>query len=184
MKISKKVLKYIGIGIYVIALVASGYVLFGKLGEQSEVDDELTLAKANLERTNINRLSEQIGNLEDQLTQITSQTDTMKNMMSQEIANVAASTIVFEIADATYVEVMDLNSLSAFSEVLEDIPCNVVPLEAMIEGNLEDLVSFVTRLNTSLTTGAIKSINMDIPESSTGEKPMATISLLIYNYQD
>jgi hypothetical protein len=184
MKISKKVLRYIGIGIYVIALFASGYMLFGKLGEQSEVDEQLALAEANLERTDTNRLSEQIANLEDQLTQISSQTDTMKNMMSQEIANVAASTIVFEIADATYVEVVDLNSLSAFSEVLENIPCNVVPLEAKIEGNLEDLVSFVTRLNTTLTTGMIKSVNLDIPESSSGVKPMATISLHIYNYQD
>jgi Tfp pilus assembly protein PilO len=184
LKISKKVLRYIGIGIYVIALLVSGYLLFGKFGEQSKVDEELTLAEANLERTDTDRLSGQISDLEDQLTQITSQTDTMKNMMSQEIANVAASTIVFEIADATYVEVIDLNSLSAFSEVLEDIPCNVVPLEAKIEGNVEDLVSFVTRLNTTLTTGVIKSVKLDIPESSTGQQPMATISLLIYNYQD
>ncbi|MBN2077069.1 MAG: hypothetical protein JW762_16110 [Dehalococcoidales bacterium] len=184
MKISKKVLIYIGIGTYVIAAVTVGYILFGKLDEQGKIDDELTTANANLERTDINRLSTQASELEDQLDQITSQTDTMKNMMSQEIANVAASTLVFDVAGKNYVEVIDLNSLSAFSEMLEDIPCTVVPLEAIIEGNVEDIVSFVTQLNTTLTTGVVKSIDLTIPEVSTGVKPTATISLLIYNYQE
>ena len=99
MKISKKALKYIGIGVYVIALAVSGYMLFGKLDEQSKVDDELTLAVANLERTNVERLSAQISELEGQLTQITSQTDTLTNMMSENFSNVAASTIAFEVAE-------------------------------------------------------------------------------------
>jgi ASC-1-like (ASCH) protein len=184
LKVSKKILVYIGLGAYVIVAAAVGYTLFGKLEEQGKVDDALILAMANLEKTDINRLSAQMNDLEDQLEQITSQTDTMKNMMSQEIANVAASTIVFEVAGKNYVEVIDLNSLSAFSEVLENIPCNVVPLEAVIEGKIDDLVSFVTQLSTSLTTGVIKSVNLNIPEVSTGVKPTATISLLIYNYQD
>ena len=184
MKINKKTLKLIGIGVYIIVAVASGYILFGKLDEQSKVNDELTSAKADLERTDADRLSAQISDLEDQLTQITTQTNTMKNMMSLEIANVAASTIVFDVAGKNYVEVIDLNSLSAFSDVLENIPCTVVPLEAIIQGNVEDLVSFVTQLNTTLTTGVIKSVNLNIPEASTGVKPTATISLLIYNYQD
>lgn len=184
MKISKKALKYLGIGVYIIAAAISGYILFGKLGEQSKVDEELTLANANLERTDVARLSTQISELEDQLTQITSQTDTMKNMMDQEIANVRATNMVFDVAGKNYVEVMDLNSLSAFPEVLEKIPCNVVPLEAIIEGNVEDLVSFVTQLNTALSTGVIKSVNLNIPDPTTGAKPTATISLLIYNYQE
>ena len=184
MKISKKVLIYIGIGAYLIAVVAVGYMLFGKLDEQSKVEEELTTAKANLERTDINRLSTQVSELEEQLDQITSQTDTMKNMMSQDIENVRAITLAFEVAGTSYVEVLDLNSLSKFSEVLEHIPCTVVPMEALIEGNVEDLVTFITELNTTLTTGVIKSVDLNIPEESTGVKPTATISLLIYNYQE
>jgi hypothetical protein len=184
LKVSKKVLIYIGVGAYLIAVVAVGYILFGKLDEQGKIEEELTTAKANLERTDINRLSTQKSELEEQLDQITSQTETMKNMMSQEIANVAASTKVFEVARNNYVEVIDLNSLSAFSDKLENISCNVVPLEAIIEGSVEDIVGFVTQLNTTLTTGVVKSINLTIPEASTGIKPTATISLLIYNYQE
>jgi hypothetical protein len=131
-KISKKALKYIGIGVYIIALAVSGYMLFGKLGEQSKVDEELALAEANFERTDIDRLSAQISELEGQRNQLISQTDTMKEMMSQEIWNVRASTLVFDVAGKNYVEVIDLNSLSAFSEVLENVPCNIVPLEEII----------------------------------------------------
>ena len=71
MKISKKALKYLGIGVYVIALAVSGYMLFGKLDEQSKVEEELTLAKDKFEMTNVERLSGQISELEDQLAQIT-----------------------------------------------------------------------------------------------------------------
>lgn len=184
MKKNKKLLVYIGIGVYVIAAAASGYILLGKFSEQSKVDEELTLAEADLERTDIDRLSGQIGELEEQLTAIIAQTDTYKTMMSKELFNVRASTIVFDVAGENYVEVIDLNSKSAFPEMLKNIPCDVVPLEAIIEGNVEDIVSFVTQLNTALTTGVIKSVNLTIPESSTAVKPTAVISLLIYNYQD
>jgi hypothetical protein len=184
LKISKKVLIYLGIGIYVIALATSGYMLFGKFDEQSKVDEELTLAMDNLERTDIDRLSAQISELEDQHNQITSQTDALTNMMSEKKTNVDASTITFDVAEKNYVEVLDLSSLSAFSEDLLNVPCNVVPLEAIIEGSVEDIVNFVTQLNTALTTGVIKSVKLNIPEGGTGVKPTATISLLIYNYQD
>jgi len=184
MKISKKVLRYLGIGIYAIALVVSGYLLFGKLGEQSKVDDELTLAKANLERTDTNRLSNQISDLEDQLAQISSESDTLREMMSEEKSQVVASTITFEVAGKNYIDVIDLNSKNSYPELLANLPCIVVPLEAIVEGNVEDIVTFVTQLNTTITTGVIKSVNLNIPEGDTGVKPTATISLLIYNYQD
>lgn len=184
MKVSKKVLIYIGIGTYIIAIAASGYILFGKLDEQSKVDEELTVAEDNIARTDVDRLSTQISELEGQLAQMTSESDTLMDLMSQDISNIRSSTIVFDVAGKNYVEVIDLNSLSAFSEVLANIPCNVVPLEAIVEGNVEDIVNFVTQLNTALTTGVIKSVNLNIPEVDTGVKPTATISLLIYNYQD
>ncbi|UCD09444.1 MAG: hypothetical protein JSU79_02035 [Dehalococcoidales bacterium] len=184
MKISKKALKYLGIGVYVIALAVSGYMLFGKLDEQSKVEEELTLAKDKLEMTDAERLSGQIAELEVQLAQITSESEILRDMMSEEKSQVVASTITFEVAGKNYVEVLDLNSKSSFSEVLENLPCDIVPIEAIVEGNVEDIVNFVIQLNTTITTGVIKSVNLNIPEVGTGVKPTATISLLIYNYQD
>lgn len=184
MNVNKKLLKIIGIGVYVIAFAAFAYMLFGKLGEQSKVDDELALAEANLERTDADRLSAQIAELEDQLAQIISESETLRDMMSQEKSQIAASTITFNVAAKNYVDVIDLNSKISYKQQLENLPCIVVPLEAIVEGNVEDIVNFVTQLNTTITTGVIKSVNLNIPEPSTGIKPTATISLLIYNYQD
>ena len=183
MNINKKVLKYIGIGVYIIAIAASGYLLFGKLGEQSKVDEELAIAEDNVRRTNIERLSTQITDLEDQLAQLVSESDTLREMMSEEKSQIAASTITFNVAGKNYVDVIDLNSKISYPERLENLPCIVVPLEAIVEGNVEDIVNFVTQLNTTITTGVIKSVDLNIPEDSTGTKPTATVSLLIYNYQ-
>ena len=104
--------------------------------------------------------------------------------MSQETFHVIASTIVFDTAKSTYVEVLNLHSPSASEELFENVPCDVVLLEATIEGKVEDLVNFITQLNTVLTTGVIKSVNLSIPELGTGVKPTALVSLLIYNYQE
>ena len=184
MKVSKKVLLYIGIGAYAIIAIASGYVLFGKLDEQGKVNDELTLALTKLEQTDADRLTSQLNELKEQRDQIKSQTETMRQIMSHETTNVIASTIVFDIAKSAYVEVLNLHSPSGSSELFENVPCDVVLLEAKIEGKVEDLVNFITQLNTVLTTGVIKSVNLSIPESGTGVKPTALISLLIYNYQE
>ncbi len=184
MKVSKKVLLYIGIGAYIIITIASGYILFGKLGEQGDVSDELDIALDKLEQTDADRLTTQLNDLEVQRDQIKSQTETMRGIMSQNIENVKASTIAFDIAKSTYVEVMNLHSPSASSELFENVPCNVVLVEATIEGKVEDLVNFITQLNTVLSTGVIKSVTLNIPEADTGVKPTALISLLIYNYQE
>ncbi len=183
MKISKKTLIYLGIGVYVIVTAAVGFIMFEKMDEEDAVSEELTSIQTNLDKLNPARLDDRKLELENQLSQVSSQTDTLKNMMSQEIANVAASTIVFDIADTTGVDIVWLSSPSASPQVLENVPCTVVSLEATVDGSVSDLVDFITRLNNYLATGVIKSVDMNIPETSSNTSPTVSISLLIYNYQ-
>jgi hypothetical protein len=91
---------------------------------------------------------------------------------------------VFDTAESTGVEVTELISPSSTRDVLENVPFSVISLEATVEGDVEDIVEFITTVNTSLTTGVIKSANIDIPDVTSNITPSASILLVIYNYQD
>jgi len=53
----------------------------------------------------------------------------------------------------------------------------------MVEGELTDLVSYITRLNSDLDTGFVKSVEINVPETNSKDKPSANIQLVIYTYQ-
>lgn len=183
MKISRKTLVYAGIGAYIIIVASLCYVLSSQYSEKTEIEEELDMTKANLERVNPEKLRQQKGELEEQVTQVQSQYDTLKDMLSHQIANVEATSIVFDTAESTGVEVTELTSPSATNDVLENVPFTVVSLEATVVGDVPDIVEFVTSLNTALTTGVIKSVNLNIPDVSSNMTPSAGILLVIYNYQ-
>ena len=183
MKVSKKILIYIAIGAYVIVLASFGYVTSQTLSEKTKVEEELAVAQANLERANPERLTKQKTDLEGQLAQVTGQYEALKDIFSQPIGNVAASSIVFDIAEAKGVEVIELTTPEASVDSLENVTCSVVALNTTVEGDERDLVAFITSLNSYLTTGVIKSIDMVIPEPGSTAEPTATVQLVIYSYQ-
>ena len=57
-----------------------------------------------------------------------------------------------------------------------EIPCSVMSLEVGIEGDVENLISFVTMLNSSFTTGLVESINItEIDGANTSAEMVLTI---------
>jgi len=183
LNISKNTFLFIGIGVYVIIVASLGMIAFQRYGEKDRVDSELVTAQQNLARANPEKLTAQRAELEEKFDQITLQYDAVKALMSQEIGNVGASSIVFDIAESSNVEVIGLSSPSAWIDVLEDINCTVVSIDIIVEGDVRDLVDFITSLNSYLPTGFIKSIRMNVPEADSETEPSADILLLIYTYQ-
>jgi hypothetical protein len=183
LKVSKKTFLYIGIGVYVIVVASLAMIAFQRFDEQDKISSELATAQQNLARSNPEKLSSQRAELEEQLDQITLQYDAAKTLMSQEIGNVGASSIVFDIAESSNVEVVNLSSPSAWIDVLKDVDCTVISLDMRVEGDVRDLVDFIITLNNYLPTGFIKSIMMSIPEADGETEPSANILLLIYTYK-
>jgi len=82
------------------------------------------------------------------------------------------------------------------------INCSVLPLTASVEGDVPNLLRFITKLNDDFITGFVKSVGMNIPEAAEDsgetaeesaegqsgeleevERASANISLVIYAYQ-
>ncbi len=184
MKLSKKTGLVIGSGILVIALAGLFMVYSGRAGEQDKLNEQLASAQTNLQRIQLEPLSAQRAELEGQLSQATSQLEVVKTIFSQQpVGSVAITSILFDIADAHGVKVTEMTSSGLASDSLEGVTYSVISLTAKIEGDLPDLVSFVTTLNSYFVTGTVKSITITIPETNSEETASADIQLAVYTHQ-
>jgi hypothetical protein len=90
---------------------------------------------------------------------------------------------LFDIAEAYGVEVTELSSSGLVSEELEGVPCSVLSLTVRVEGDIPDLIGFITKLNDDFTTGVVQSVEISIPETTGGEESSANIQLVIYTHR-
>lgn len=182
MKLSKTSWLLITIGIFVIALAGLSVVRSQQVQQQNQLSEELTSAELSLKGIQLEQLSYQREELEKGLSLTTSQFEVARAMLSQPIESIAISSVLFDIAEAHGVELTEINSSGLASDELEGLTSSVLPLTAKIEGDVPNLVSFITGLNGDLTTGVVKSVNISIPEMA-GEEASANIQLVVYTYQ-
>ena len=183
MKISKTSWLLIAIGVFIITMVSLGAVRYQQVNQQNQMNEELALAEMKLNEFQLEQLSDRQGELEEQLSQTISQLGAAKAILSQPNGSIAASGILFDIAEAYGVEVTEISSPGPTNDELEGIACSVLPLAARVEGNVPALINFITRLNSDLTTGVVKSAEISIPEATGEEESSANIQLVIYSYQ-
>jgi len=183
LKLSKKTLLVIAAGAFVIIAASLGMVSSQRVGEQNQLNKQLTLAQSRLRAVQLETLSTQQAELESQLGQATSQFEAVKALLAQPGGSVSASTILFDVARAHNLEVTEIASPGPTSDTLEGLACSVTSLTARVEGDVPNLVSFILKLNIHLTTGVVKSIAITIPEAASGEKASADIQLVVYTSQ-
>ncbi len=183
MKLRKRTLLITIVGIFVIVLVSLGMLRSQQVSEQNQLNEQLALTQSRLGEIKLGQLSSRQAELEGQLRQATSQFEAVKTVLSQPVGSITATSILFDIARAHGLEITEVTSPGPTSDSLEGITCSILSLTVKVEGNVPNLVSFVTRLNSYFTTGVVKSITITIPEKTSGEKASADIQLVVYTYQ-
>ena len=183
MKLSKTIWLVIAIGIFVVVGIGLGMVRSQQVDEQSELNEKLALVKSNLERVQPEKLPSQQAELEEQLSRATSQFEAVKAILSEPVGSITATSILFDIVKAHGLEVTEMSSSGPATESLEGVTCSVISLTAKVEGDVSSLVGFITKLNSYLTTGVVKSITITIPETTSSENASADIQLVVYIYQ-
>jgi len=183
LKLSKTSWVLITIGVFIIALASLSVIRSQQVSQQNRLNEELTLTQPKLKEFQLEQLSYQQGELEKQLSQTISQLEAAKAILSQPNGSIVTSGILFDIAETYGAEVTEISSPGFTSDELEGVACRVLPLAVRVEGDVPDLISFITRLSNDLTTGVVKSVEISIPEMTGEEKPSANIQLVIYSYQ-
>jgi len=155
-----------------------------QVDEQEQLREELSIAAMKLENSQNNEeISAQQVQLENQLSQTISQLETAKAALSQSAGSIRVSGTLFDIAEATGVEITEISSSQLSSDSLEGLTCSVLPLSVTVEGDVADIISFVGSLNHDFTTGLVKSVEMNIPETTCEEAASANIRIHIYTFQ-
>lgn len=183
MKLGKASLVLIVVGILVIAFASLGAVRSQQVSQHDQIGEELDLTQLKIKQFQLEQLSQQQAELEAELSQTTSEFEAAEAALAQQMGGIAISSLLFDIARACGTEVVEISSSGTASEDLGGITCSVLTFNAGIEGDLLPLISFITRLNDSLATGFVKSVNISVPEAASGEKASANIQLVVYNYQ-
>lgn len=200
MKFSKRSLILISVSIFLVAglvLSSTRYRQVGErvlvfildtvrsrqLEERNELNEKLTFTQSRVKAIQPELLATRKAELEQQLNQATAQLDTVGAIISQPINKTATIAVLFTTAKAYNLEITKM-SLSGLSDTsLEKIPASAVLLTVTVEGNMLNIVGFITRLNTLFTNGAVESAVITNTETNSGKKPWADIKLTLYTVQ-
>ena len=182
MKLSKKSWLILTIVILIIASASLGVAHSQQVHEQRRLSEELSLAGSRLNRFQFEQLSSQQKELEEQLSQIVSQSETSDAASPQPIRSIAINDSLLNIAKARDVKIIDISTSGAVSGDLEGIPCRILTLTTRVEGDTPNLIRFTTDLIDNLTNSVIKSVEINIPRDTSKAKSSANIKLAIYYY--
>jgi hypothetical protein len=183
-KLTKKSWLFIGIGIFLIALVGLWTVYSQQSGVKKQLKEEYDMATSRLNSIQVEQLADQQGELEQQLDDTIAQSKTARKTLSEPMNSIIITDILFSTADSNSVNITEIQSSGMNDVELEGVPCRVLPLTANIEGEVGNLVAFITQLNDDLATGVVRSVDMNIPYTAGGEKPSASIQMVFYTYEE
>jgi type II secretory pathway pseudopilin PulG len=175
MKTSKKVWLIVGIGVFaiVIALLFSNYSR--QAGEREQLENNLFTAQALLPK-----LTNQKGDLENQLAQAQSLLDRSRAKFPQSVESIKYGEDLFEIADDCDVEITKLTA----SKPTGSAPYSVSSFVVGVDGDVSDILDFVDALRAGADFQLPWSAEVTaVKINYAGEGDSATINMDIYAYK-
>ncbi len=184
MKLSKKSWLFIAIGVFLIALVSLWIVYSQQAEAKKRLQEELTLANSKLGSIQIEQLANNQSELGQQLDETIKQSETARETLSQPMNSIIISDILFSTAEANSVNITEVSSSGMTIEELSGVTCLALPITASVEGDLSNLVAFITQLNGDLATGFISSLDINITDPASNQKPSVNIQMVIYTRKE
>jgi hypothetical protein len=183
LKLGKTSWLIITIGIFSILLAGLCVVHAQQVNQLGQLNDELAVAQLKLSGFQTEQPAQQPTELEKQLSETKAQSETARTTLSQSVESITISNTLFETAESYGVEVIEIKSSGMAENELAGVPCSTLSLNARIKGEVANLVNFITRLNNELATGVVRSIEINIPESTSANTSTANFQLVVYTYR-
>ena len=192
LNINKRTLLLVAIGfVLVMALVLNSAGVIARVGnklldisrrESKELSEKLLSTQARVRGIQLEPLSTRKVDLERQLSQTKKQLDTAQGILAQPVNTTNTTETVLYTAGNYSLEITQLKLSGPSNATLTGMDASAVLITVSVEGDMGNLVGFITRLNTVITNGAIDSIVITNPETA-GKKPSADIKLTLYMVQ-
>ncbi len=168
----------------VAALTTLGIVQAQQMGEKSSLSEELDTVEYNLSMLEAGDSSFGQDEMDTQMDGAQSDFNTAKVILTQPVDSIIANESLFNIAAVSSVTLTSISVSPLSSDgALAELPCFHLPLSITAEGNVTALLDFISRLNTDLTNGLVRSAILSIPEPPAEDDALVHIELIIYTYQ-
>ncbi len=180
MKVSRTLWVIITV-IFVIAAFASLETLCWKqFNERNQLREQLAFVESKLQEFQSEQPSYRRQALELELEETLDATKTSESLFSRPSWDVVTSSL-FNIAKVSNVEVTRISYGGLSSEKLGELTSTAYKFNITIEGTLNDLINFLTKLNNELKTSVVKVVDLSAPVDAEG-KPSANFLLVVYTY--
>ena len=181
MKVSRTVWIIIVAGFVIVAFASLGILCWQQFNERNQLRERLTLVEEKLQEFQSERSSYRKQTLESQLEETQDVIKTSESLFARPSWDIMTSSI-FDIAEVCNVEVTRISSSGLGSEKLGGLTSTAQRFNITIEGDLNNLIQFLTRVNHDLRTGVIKLVDLNVPaDTQTG--PSANFLLVVYTYE-
>ncbi len=157
-----------------------GTLCWQRFDERQHLKEEFAFVEDKLQEFQSGQLSYRSQALDLELEQTLGEVQTSESLFSRPGWDIVTSSL-FDIAEACNVEVTSISSAGLNSEGLGEITAATQKFNVTIEGNLNDLIKYITRLNHDLKTGVVKSVDLSVPVDAQ-ETPSAKFLLIVYSY--
>lgn len=170
-------------GLFVVIIAGLGFARSQQIQEQGQLGEELSIAEKRLNKLQLQQRHEQQEELQIQLDNEVIKLVEAKDRLHQSVESIDVTDEFFVIAQSCNVTVMSTSSSSIKSEKLEGVSCAMITFNAVVEGEVPSIISFVIKLNNDFTTGVVESARISIPEPDAEDKPSASIMMVAYAYE-
>ena len=198
-RLSKTARTFLAIGIFVIVAASLLMAYFQEGQEQSRLSQELSSVQILLakqwEKFSSEELPSQQSELESQLALAESQLKIAKADLHQPIESIEITDTFFEVAETTEVEIVEIGKVEIVEisppgwpeEDLNEVSFSALSLTTKIEGDVLNLVDFISELSQQFPTSVYEMTEINVPEVAEEEEeleqPSATFKLYIYTYE-
>ena len=192
LNINKRTLLLVAIGfVLVAALVLNSTGVIARVGnklldisrrESKELSEKLLSTQARVRGIQLEPLSARKIDLELQLSQTTKQLNTVQAKLSQPINSTNITEAVFNTTKIYNLNMTQWNLSVPSNATLAGMSASAVLITITVEGDMSNLVGFITKLNILFTNGAVDSVVITNPETA-GKKPSADMKLTLYTVQ-
>ena len=199
MRLSKTALTFLAIGILVVLSASLLMAYFQEGQEQDRLSQELSAVQLLLAKQWVKFSSEEFpsqqSELESRLALAESQINSAKVNLRQSLESIEITDAFFEIAEANEVKIVEIGEVEIVEtsppgwpeEDTDEISFSAMTLTAKIEGDVPNLVNFISELSERFPTSVYELTEIAIPEVAVEEEeveqPSATLKLYIHTYE-
>ena len=181
-KISKTGWTILIVSILVIALGSLGMAYIQQNSEQDRLEAAISEATVELDEFILDEHHADRDALEKRLSQMLSEHEAAKGVLSPAIESIDITGDLFRIAELCNVEIVKISS-SPFSENdVNGLNFYVLPIKIDVEGEITDIIEYLNKLDSDFTTGFVESVETSVPEAGSGEETSASIQIKMYTY--